>query len=450
MANPIDTDGSFDIISPRLKLRANMVGVPLDHADVDNNFEILRVKLNEIIAESVSNPSEQNVQANWEESDTGGDAFIRNKPVLATVSVTGSYNDLTETPALSLVALTGDWQHLTVPPPIDTIQADIINLQQAVGTQTTSVGDIAGNITNISSILQDLLIVTNQTLATQEDVDNGLATSVGQVIVDPTQLIGGETPQQAAITDLTGDISDLQTSINSIVSAFDELDLATQEDVDNGLATSVGQVLTTSTSTTPSSAGGVIGNGVEFDPVDVINERGVAEGPTARYLKVTVWMKPQIRYSPWHMSAYSGVNPGDNYSGGISLPTSYDNILPENAKYGVFSVNEYWTGVGGYSGAPSTLVYYYFKPENLIRTPTLQWQSSQGAHALDRFGEKPSGYKSDNGDLEPQVGFLVAGGYSIRPATQIIVPVDESTKTCNILVYQPNPEPFRIQLTGWL
>ena len=99
MANPLESDGSFDPLSPKIKLRVNQLGVPMDVLDVDNNFEIIRRKLNEIIDEAQKNPAEQNVQVNWEETNVGSDAFILNKPVFAKVANTGNYEDLVNTPS---------------------------------------------------------------------------------------------------------------------------------------------------------------------------------------------------------------------------------------------------------------------------------------------------------------------------------------------------------------
>ena len=44
--------------------------------------------------------AEVNVQANWTESDSSSDAYIQNKPSLATVATSGSYNDLTNKPTV--------------------------------------------------------------------------------------------------------------------------------------------------------------------------------------------------------------------------------------------------------------------------------------------------------------------------------------------------------------
>lgn len=44
--------------------------------------------------------AEVNVQANWNEADSTDDAYIQNKPSLAAVATSGSYNDLTDTPVI--------------------------------------------------------------------------------------------------------------------------------------------------------------------------------------------------------------------------------------------------------------------------------------------------------------------------------------------------------------
>lgn len=44
--------------------------------------------------------AEVNVQSNWTETDTSSDAYIKNKPSLATVATSGSYNDLSNKPTI--------------------------------------------------------------------------------------------------------------------------------------------------------------------------------------------------------------------------------------------------------------------------------------------------------------------------------------------------------------
>ena len=47
--------------------------------------------------------AEQNVQSNWNESNTSSDAYILNKPTLSTVATSGSYNDLSNKPTIPSV-----------------------------------------------------------------------------------------------------------------------------------------------------------------------------------------------------------------------------------------------------------------------------------------------------------------------------------------------------------
>ena len=42
----------------------------------------------------IATVAEVNVQSNWTETNTSSDAYILNKPTLATVATTGSYTDL--------------------------------------------------------------------------------------------------------------------------------------------------------------------------------------------------------------------------------------------------------------------------------------------------------------------------------------------------------------------
>ena len=44
--------------------------------------------------------AEKNVQSNWNETNSSSDAYIKNKPTLSTVAISGSYNDLTNKPSI--------------------------------------------------------------------------------------------------------------------------------------------------------------------------------------------------------------------------------------------------------------------------------------------------------------------------------------------------------------
>ena len=49
------------------------------------------------------------VQANWTETDTSSPAYIKNKPNLATVATSGSYNDLSNKPTIPAAQIQSDW-----------------------------------------------------------------------------------------------------------------------------------------------------------------------------------------------------------------------------------------------------------------------------------------------------------------------------------------------------
>ena len=49
------------------------------------------------------------VQANWAENDSSDPSFIQNKPTLATVATSGSYNDLSDKPTIPSAQVNSDW-----------------------------------------------------------------------------------------------------------------------------------------------------------------------------------------------------------------------------------------------------------------------------------------------------------------------------------------------------
>ena len=66
------------------------------YVHTDNNFTTAeKNKLSGIEA-----GAEANVQADWTEADSAADSFIKHKPNLATVATSGSYNDLTDKPTI--------------------------------------------------------------------------------------------------------------------------------------------------------------------------------------------------------------------------------------------------------------------------------------------------------------------------------------------------------------
>lgn len=67
----------------------------------DNFTSAYETKLNGIEA-----GAEVNVQSDWSEADASSDAYILNKPTLATVATSGSYDDLSDKPTIQNVAVT--------------------------------------------------------------------------------------------------------------------------------------------------------------------------------------------------------------------------------------------------------------------------------------------------------------------------------------------------------
>lgn len=53
--------------------------------------------------DGIASGAEINVQSDWSQSDNTADDFIKNKPTLATVATSGSYNDLSDTPTIPIV-----------------------------------------------------------------------------------------------------------------------------------------------------------------------------------------------------------------------------------------------------------------------------------------------------------------------------------------------------------
>lgn len=53
--------------------------------------------------------AEVNVNADWSQSDSSADDYIKNKPTLASVATSGSYNDLTNKPSIPSAQVQSDW-----------------------------------------------------------------------------------------------------------------------------------------------------------------------------------------------------------------------------------------------------------------------------------------------------------------------------------------------------
>lgn len=59
--------------------------------------------------DGIATGAEVNVQANWTQTTTTADDYIKNKPTLATVATSGSYNDLSNKPTIPAAQVNSDW-----------------------------------------------------------------------------------------------------------------------------------------------------------------------------------------------------------------------------------------------------------------------------------------------------------------------------------------------------
>jgi hypothetical protein len=85
---------------------------------------------------------EDNVQADWNETDNTSDAFILNKPSLAAIAISGDYSDLSGTPSFATVATSGNYSDLSGTPTIPTNVSDLTN-DSGFTTNTGTVVSIA-------------------------------------------------------------------------------------------------------------------------------------------------------------------------------------------------------------------------------------------------------------------------------------------------------------------
>lgn len=85
-----------------------------------------------IVGNVISATAQQQQQADWAEDDPEDVTFIRNKPSLATVATSGSYNDLSDKPSIPAPQVQSDWSEA------DNSKADFIKNKPNLATVATS------------------------------------------------------------------------------------------------------------------------------------------------------------------------------------------------------------------------------------------------------------------------------------------------------------------------
>lgn len=100
----------------------------------------------------IASGAEVNVQSDWSVTDNTSDAFIKNKPTLATVATSGSYNDLSNKPTIPTV------NNATL-----TIQKNGTNVQTFTANQSTNATADITVPTKTSDLTNDSGFITSET-----------------------------------------------------------------------------------------------------------------------------------------------------------------------------------------------------------------------------------------------------------------------------------------------
>ena len=80
-----------------------------NYVHTDNNYTSAeKTKL-----AGIASGAEVNVQSDWNQSSSSADDFIKNKPSLASVATSGSYNDLSDKPTIPAAQIQADWNQTT-------------------------------------------------------------------------------------------------------------------------------------------------------------------------------------------------------------------------------------------------------------------------------------------------------------------------------------------------
>lgn len=117
------------------------------YVHTDNNFtSTLKNKL-----DGIASGAEVNVQSNWTQTNTSADDYIKNKPSLATVATSGSYNDLSNKPSLATVATSGSYNDLSNKPTIPTVNNATLTIQKnGTNVQTFTANSSSNKTANIT------------------------------------------------------------------------------------------------------------------------------------------------------------------------------------------------------------------------------------------------------------------------------------------------------------
>ena len=116
-------------------LSGNKTGAQLGLVDAENGKGLSENDFTDALKDKldgIASGAEVNVQADWTEADDTADDFIKNKPNLATVATSGSYNDLSNKPSIPAAQVQADWSEA------DDSAVDFIKNKPNLATVATS------------------------------------------------------------------------------------------------------------------------------------------------------------------------------------------------------------------------------------------------------------------------------------------------------------------------
>lgn len=137
------------------------------------------------------------VQSNWTESDDTKVDYIKNKPNLATVATSGSYNDLSNKPSIPAAQVNSDWS-------AGSGVAQILNKPSLAAVATSGDYD---DLTGKPTIPTVPTISTDITTDAASDTKTASPKAVADYVGDPVESVSAPTPYDGTVifTHLSGD-----------------------------------------------------------------------------------------------------------------------------------------------------------------------------------------------------------------------------------------------------
>lgn len=152
--------------------------------------------------------AEVNVQANWTQTTTTADDYIKNKPTLATVATSGSYNDLSNKPTIPTV----NNATLTIQKNGSTVNTFTANASSNV-TANITVPTQTSELTNNSGFLTSSTGVTSVNGNT--GAVTGLQTTSNLVTSVSSSSTNSQYPSAKLFYDTVGDVESVLQTLNS-------------------------------------------------------------------------------------------------------------------------------------------------------------------------------------------------------------------------------------------